>query len=848
MRWLAAAAVLAALSGCSRRTVAPRISFEGAPPYGAMHADTRAMTVRCPECATPLPEGASACPGKKADKPCTAPLAPVATVPCGFCGTSRRCDPCAAFATGGRCRICHGSGRLDSAACFNCEGSGLCVACGGSASCDACRGTGTLSLPWKRPPAPARASRAPAASAGQVTRPDRYVAWLGETVSWEGAPESWTASRGQKGELMKGVQRLGRRFNPSAPGSYRVSGPGGTFHVEVIDLIPRSSAEKNVGPGTPVTATLETRPVLKELQVRWERVQGGGPVAALAGRTVTVTADVPGRQELWPVVEIPGQPARRGPQALAWDVSDLRIESPGNAPVRAGVPVPFKAVSVPPLSPDTAYEWTVSGPGGASRAGGAGPRARIPFPRAGRYEVRVRAGDTLSAPVSVAAYAVEALDAGDRSLLEAELALFDGVSAGADSLREEWVPAAPEHVRIVVEDPAPAPDASVVISTRRRDGTPLNPPVRYALSGEGTLRSTRPILFVGDREDDNAGPGVDDAPGDPTILAAVGGGIEVSYRGAAAVSLTVGPLLLHMVPVRFVAVPAPGDRAFPGRAELERLLDRRLEEANGTWERFGLRFSRESVELAEPPRNLLLIRGRAGGVDGRGRPAWAGFVVDGAEVSVPTTWQVEGVAMTPAETARALGKRLGAEWRAEVIEKVLAAAPEAVVLRVGRKGAEGRARLERLSKAPDVSQGTEPLAADLSDGCEVSGEASAPSVDEMALLLGLRAAGRKGLDVLVVGRLLTDREPRMFKVYAAGPFEGAALVSWEGLEGPRRKPYLLARTLGECLLPRDARAREGSTLFADPLSDAEAFGARKRVDAETGALLRASGVNLAARK
>ena len=74
---------------------------------------------------------------------------------------------------------------------------------------------------------------------------------------------------------------------------------------------------------------------------------------------------------------------------------------------------------------------------------------------------------------------------------------------------------------------------------------------------------------------------------------------------------------MREIPIRVVAVGS----GFPAKEELEKILRRRLEEASAVWAPFGRRFALASLEIAAPPRGLLLIRGRCAGVDELGQPS-----------------------------------------------------------------------------------------------------------------------------------------------------------------------------------------------------------------------------------
>src|SRR6185503_17685569 len=100
--------------------------------------------------------------------------------------------------------------------------------------------------------------------------------------------------------------------------------------------------------------------------------------------------------------------------------------------------------------------------------------------------------------------------------------------------------------------------------------------------------------------------------------------LELRYRDAVA-ALKVGPSAVHEIPVRFIAVGS----GLASTPEIERGVDLRLAQANAVWEPFGRRFTRGPLVRLDSFRGLFLIRGRAAGADGQGRPSRCGIGLDG---------------------------------------------------------------------------------------------------------------------------------------------------------------------------------------------------------------------------
>ena len=123
-------------------------------------------------------------------------------------------------------------------------------------------------------------------------------------------------------------------------------------------------------------------------------------------------------------------------------------------------------------------------------------------------------------------------------------------------------------------------------------------------------------------------------------LGAAGGVVELRYRDAVAAAVRIGPSAIYEIPLRFVAV-GPGLAPTP---EIERAVDLRLAQANAVWEPFGRRFKRRAIVRLDGFPGLVLVRGRAAGADGRGRPSRCGILLDGKDVSVAASWK-DGVEM-----------------------------------------------------------------------------------------------------------------------------------------------------------------------------------------------------------
>jgi hypothetical protein len=352
------------------------------------------------------------------------------------------------------------------------------------------------------------------------------------------------------------------------------------------------------------------------------------------------------------------------------------------------------------------------------------------------------------------------------------------------------------------------------------------PPLVLGLSGPPARRVTRPFLLLGDRDDAAAGAEL-------VLAAAPGGTLELRYRDGVAAGLRVGPSAIYEIPVRFVAVGT----GLPPTPEIERALDLRLAQANGVWEPYGRRFKRGPIVRLESCRGLLLIRGRAAGADGQGRPSRCGVLLDGKEVSVPVSWKNDGAPMTPKATARALTEKIGRTFQVDAFGGLLAGDRDAVVLRVRHRDGTP-AGVERLAEGNDVAQAVTPLPADAGAGVEAAPSGELLSLDELAVLAAGRGTPADGFDVFVVSSLRSFQARPAYKVYPDGLFpaslSGSALVSWSILDGSGTYPYGLARVAGELLLRRGcgpARATRCSpSRCRRPAGRAPTSGCRPRRD------------------
>jgi hypothetical protein len=787
-------------AGCRPAPREARTEVAGRAPFGIPFADTRRVLHLCPSCGTAFAGPQGRCEGTTPDgKPCGLALRHGAKAPCGFCGAGGDCAVCRIFESGGRCRHCLGSGRLDADPCFNCSGSGRCAACGGSAVCDACGGSRELTLPWTPRPPPSPAASPPARD--PVARPMPALAAPGDTVRWSGAGE-WTLFR-IDGERRIEVDRVigdPAQTVPRRGGFYRAISAAGAAVFDVLDLaLPPGRRPED---GDPV---LVVDPPLRTYAARWSREAGGEAVV---------------------IVDVPGLPSRRVVPPVLQEIRSLRV-SPSVSPARAGVSVRLTAEAEPPLDPQSLVHWRIRGAGRSETLNGRGPATEIAFEEPGVYRLEAVVGGTSSPPVDLPVYRVRLVDREGRPVSEARPGSVRNGDFADGRLRDGVVDAAPERLRVQVEDPLPGAPASVRVLTRSPDEGLVQGPVDYALTGPAERRTTRPILLLPDRDD----AGRDEAAAEDDALHVVTRGrVEVQYRGLAAGGAPVGPLIAREIPLRFI-VTGPG---FPPEEALLRAIDARVAQANAVWEPLGRRFRRDSLRRFESPRHLLLVRGRAAGTDLEGRPSRAGMLVDGRECAVSTPWR--GEAGSSAATARALQARigeLGSGHRAELFAGLFGGDAGAVLLRVTR--ADGApAVLEPLPEPGDAAQSARPLTSDLSDGCEVAASSGRLSLEEAAVVAGGRAGVAAGLDLFVVSDLRALAERPAFKVHPAGAgpapaLAGSALLAWSILDGSDRHPYALARALGELLLPGGTVPGAEDTLFSDPLSESSGVTANKRV-------------------
>lgn len=505
-------------------------------------------------------------------------------------------------------------------------------------------------------------------------------------------------------------------------------------------------------------------------------------------------------------------------------IEKLTLVPPLDRHLRADAPATFRIEAVPPLPPDARSEWEFQSSKDRFVRPVIGPSVDVTFLSGGLYRVHAKIGATASNVVEVPVLRVTLADGDEKPLREGRPAIVT-----RDGLRPDAIAASPDRVRILVEDPTADPPETVTFGGRT-----------LALVGTGERRSTKPFLLLNDPEDAAAA-------GDLAFRVAPGSRVDLLYRGSPAGAVKIGPAVLHEIPVRFVAV-GPG---MPPTPDLERAADLRIAQANVVWEPFGRRFTRGPVVRLESLRGLVLLRGRAAGADGQGRPSRCGVVLDGREVSVPAVWRNDGAPMTPKTTARALIAKAGTSFQIDVFEQLFAGDRESVVLRVRRQNGTP-ADAGRLADAHDVAQAVEPLPSAVPDDLEVSPSAGLLSLEEIALLASGKGAPFQGFDVFIVPGLRSLQSRPAFKVYpdAALPpsLTGSAVVSWAILDGSGRYPYGLARVAGQWLLPPGWTPAPEDTLFTDPLSEAAGVDARKRLTAATGLKIAERGRGLAGKK
>jgi len=429
---------------------------------------------------------------------------------------------------------------------------------------------------------------------------------------------------------------------------------------------------------------------------------------------------------------------------------------------------------------------------------------------------------------------VTIVDLDDRPVPEGRLAILSRDAFDPQGkLRPEAVASCPERLKVVIADAAAgAPGTTAIASPLSSD------PLILPLSGPANRRSTPWFLLIGDREDAAAGGGA--------LLAAAGGRVEVRYRDAPARELKVGPSVIHEIPVRIIAA-GPG---LPRAAEFQKALDLRFGQANAVWEPFGRRFVRGPVTRLDAFQGLALIRGRAAGVDGQGRPSHSGLRIDGHDILIPCPWRDDGAPLTPKAAARALMEKARKLGEAELFDGLAGDREAVVLLWKHRDGSP--AVIEALAASNDVAQAVSPLSVDLADGIEVAPSGPALSLEETALLASAKKGPAEGFDLFVVARVVSLQTRPAYKVYPEGQFSSrvasSAVVSWPVVDGTGKVPYALARTLGELLLPPSLHPSPQDTLFADPLSESAGVDARKRISAATGARIAERGRGLSLRK
>jgi hypothetical protein len=625
------------------------------------------------------------------------------------------------------------------------------------------------------------------------------------------------------------VERLsGRnlRYLPKEAGAYEARSGEARVYFDVFELEVQGLGWEENSAAPPVPLRLDLRPAVRAARIGWDWRVPTGQVRRLENGSPVPRPEGPGRYQLWPVVELAGFPARRGPRPTTFDLADLEIVAPAEGRVPAGVPCPFEVRCTPPLPSGTVFEWTrVSESGGPSMTSGSVPSARIDFPGPGRYRLRVRAGGSRSPEIAISAVRASLADPAGKPVVEARVTAPDGAS-GVEG----------RPYRIVVEDPDPGRGGSLSVKTLAEDGAVLLGPVTMNLAMEKGHLSTAAFSLVSDRSDAQVE--------EHRLLGRPRGRVDITYRGVRAGSIDVGPMIVQEIPIRFTVVGDPRSGAFPPLPEIQKALDLRLEQANEIWSPYGRRFARASVRLTDPPHNLLLIRGRAGGVDEHGRRARTGALVDGTPIEVSTAWQDGGGPVTPRTTAMAFARAAGTVCTVERFENLILSDREAVLLRLAHPG--GRpVRLQALPGGQDVGQSIRPLEADLAEGCEVASDPRLLSLEEIAVVLGSRGRREEGFDLFVFAALRSSGRALDFKYYPAWGFPEAladsALLSWAILDGSGRYPYALARVLGLLLLPAGEPLEPADTLFLDPLSELPGPTAHKRVSARTGARIQEPG-------
>jgi hypothetical protein len=614
----------------------------------------------------------------------------------------------------------------------------------------------------------------------------------------------------------------GGRFTPDQAGSYVAISEGRARFFDVLAVEVQSVMIDESAAARRVSATVHFSPPLRAgIITRWEYLGPDGRMIRLEGPPSSLEGL--GRHEFWPVIHIPGLAERRGPRPAVFNVSALAIRLPSPGRLRSGTPVPIEVAADPPLPDDTAYEWMRTDAAGKSETiVSKRAIAEIEFPAAGNYRLTVRAAGNVSPSAEVAAFRIALEGPDGRGLPEARLAVLEGKEVPT----EAWIAKCPERFRIVVEDPSDDVPRQLIVSQPGWD-------VVHTLWPKGHMRATRPLVLLGDGDDNEFLKRDLDYP---NLHAVPRERLMVSYRGQRIPVAEVGPMIVRDVPVRVVAVGS----GFPSKGDLEKAINRRLQEASAVWAPFGRRFVRASLEIASPPRGLLLLRGRSAGVDVHGQSSRLGLRVDGVPVSVPTTWK-----SAPLPIARQLVSSLESSYRVDLFEKILPSDREAVVLRLRRRDG-GAVSLERIHEMEDVSLSAELLEPALSEGCVVAAERSIVSLDEAAVLLGLRGAPSEGVDLFIVRRLRAEGDRTIFsKVYRSddvpAPLAGAALAAWEIADGSGNYPYGLAQVLGLLLLPPGWSPRPEDTLFDPELSRAPSVNVQKRVGRLTGAKVREGG-------
>ncbi|MBI2900933.1 MAG: hypothetical protein HYY17_12175 [Planctomycetes bacterium] len=834
--------------GCSSGKTDVRAEFSGRSPYGAIYDDNREVVAKCPRCGQPVPQQAARCAHRGKDgRECGQKLRWTSKVPCGFCAGSGSCDPCAAFLAAGGCRLCSGSGRLKERPCFNCDGSGACVACGGTSRCDACVGSGRIEPgAWKKPPR-AATSRARTAEQRPAFQVDRFAVWRGQSVqlSLAGAAgqADWSISRGEGGKTIQTATLSGATctYTPGLAGSYIVRlSAGGTACFEVLDGALNVGVPEGqpIGPATSVRATFDLAPPLRPFPRRWDARLGGAAIPSSGGERIDLSPGKAGELVLDASVEIPNLGSLPGPRSVRLQVRDVRISL--KARTCAGGQ-PLKCEAVGDISGSGGkFEWSATSGSHAVAVRTDTPEAEIVPPAPGKYRLNLRVGTCDAAAEEFKAVGATAFRPDGSPAEFLRVSLMEGAFDERGAVRPDFLDRDPDRFRISLEDPSPAGEGSFQIRTVRADGTELNPPVSYR------GRASPELLVVGDSHDDEIRTGgvVDDGPGDRTLFGVVGGKLEVHYDGLRVAAIPVTVENLTEIGIDAMVYGVTG-----GVQSARRSVERRLEAVNRVWAPCGIRFALHSLRVADAPDAVILIHGIPSGVDSRGRPSEVAANVGGREIRVPLVRPAPGAPEAAARGVAALiESRLDEGWRVDVIAKLFASDPAAIVLRLRR--ADGEAARVGSAHTGDTGLTVELLKADLGMGCEVAATAGVWTRQELAVLLGVQR--RPGaVAVIVVPSLRTAGARPITKAYPDWAFgadtANAVVIASKAMDGSDAFPYALARALGEVLAAGPCAPEGAKSLFADPLSETDDAEANRRLGRETARRIQAQAARLTRR-